>query len=68
VPSAPPSRRLLVRNCDEEVRRALDWADIAAMLGDYGEAVGWLDRARELLGSLPRELETRRREWLVHVR
>jgi hypothetical protein len=68
VPSAPRSRRLLARNCDEEVQRALDWADIAAMLGDYGEAVVWLDRARELLGSLPRELETRRREWLVRVR
>ena len=38
------------------------------MLGDYGEAVGWLDRARELLGSLPREWEARRRKWLVHMR
>ena len=68
MPSAPRSRRLLARDGDEEVQRALDWADIAAMLGDYGEAVGWLDRARELLGSLPCEWEARRREWLVHVR
>lgn len=68
MPSAPRSRRLLARDLGEEVQRALDWADVAAMLGDFDEAVGWLDRAAELLGSLPPKLEARRREWLVHVR
>jgi hypothetical protein len=53
---------------NEAVRHALDWADVAAMLGDFDEAVGWLDRAAGLLGSLPPELEARRREWLTHVR
>jgi hypothetical protein len=38
------------------------------MLGDFDEAVSWLDHAKELLGSLPREAEARRREWLVHLR
>jgi hypothetical protein len=68
VPSAPRSRRLLANDVDEDVRHALDWADVAAMLGDFEEAVAWLDRAAELLGSLPPELEARRREWLEHVR
>lgn len=68
MPSAPRSRRLLAPNGGEEVRRALDWADVAAMLGDFDEAVGWLDRAAELLGSLPAELEARRREWLAQIR
>jgi hypothetical protein len=68
MPSAPRSRRLLAHDADEEVRRALDWADVAAMLGDFEEAVSWLDRAVELLGSLPPELELRRREWTGRVR
>ena len=67
MPSAPRSRRLLTRDCPEDAQRALDWADVAAMLGDFDEAVGWLERARQALGSLPPELEARRREWLVHV-
>jgi uncharacterized protein HemY len=67
MPSAPRSRRLLAQDADDEVRRALDWADVAAMLGDFDEAVSWLDRAAELLGSLPRELELRRREWAGHL-
>jgi hypothetical protein len=68
VPSAPRSRRLLAENAGEEVQRAVDWADVAAMLGDFEEAVSWLDRARELLGSLPPDLEALRRDWLTHVR
>jgi hypothetical protein len=68
MPSAPRSRRLLVHIKDERAERAVDWADVAAMLGDFEEAVGWLDHARELLGTLPPELEARRREWLIHVR
>jgi hypothetical protein len=50
-----------------EVQRALDWAEVAAMLGDFGDAVAWLDRVKELLGSLPDELAARRRDWLVRV-
>jgi hypothetical protein len=68
MPSAPRSRRLLAQDADDEVRRALDWSDVAAMLGDFREAVAWLDRAAELLGSLPRELADRRRELLARVR
>lgn len=68
MPSAPRSRRLLVENADEDAQRAVDWADVAAMLGDFDDAVSWLDRAAELVGSLPPELEARRRDWLSHVR
>lgn len=68
MPSAPRSRRLLAHDLDEEVSRALDWADVAAMLGDFDEALGWLERAAERLESLPPELEARRRDWLSHVR
>lgn len=68
MPSAPRSRRLLAYDPDEDVQRALDWADVAAMLGDFQEAVEWLDQAAERLGSLPPELEARRREWLTQVR
>jgi hypothetical protein len=68
VPSAPRSRRLFAYDVHEDAQRALDWADVAAMLGDFEEAVGWLDRAAELLGSLPPQLEARRREWTGHVR
>jgi hypothetical protein len=68
LPSAPRSRRLLAQDAGEEVQRAVDWADVAAMLGDFEEAVGWLDRAAELAGSLPPDLEAQRRDWLTHVR
>jgi hypothetical protein len=52
----------------EEIQRAVDWADVAAMLGDFEDAVSWLDRAAELLGSLPPDLEIRRRDWLTQLR
>jgi uncharacterized protein HemY len=68
MPSAPRSRRLLTNDADEDVQHALDWADVAGMLGDFDEAVRWLDRAAELMGSLPSELRARRREWLAQVR
>ena len=68
MPSAPRSRRLLASDSEAEVQRALDWADVAAMLGDFEEAVSWLDHAAERLGSLPPELEVRRREWRARVR
>ena len=65
MPSAPRSRRLLDSNADEDVTSVLDWADVAAMLGDYDEAVAWLDRAADLIGALPDELQLRRREWVA---
>ena len=69
MPSAPGSRRLLAYNRDDDVERALDWADVAAMLGDFDDAVAWLDRASELLGGpLPDDLQARRREWVTRVR
>jgi hypothetical protein len=68
MPSAPRSRRLLAQDAEDEVQRAVDWADVAAMLGDFEEAVGWLDHTAELLGSLPPDLEARRRDWLRHLR
>jgi hypothetical protein len=68
MPSAPRSRRLLVKNAGEEAQRAVDWADVAAMLGDFEEAVSWLDRVAALLGSLPPDLEARRRDWLTQLR
>lgn len=68
MPSAPRSRRLLAYDANEELQRVLDWADVAAMLGDFEEAVSWLDHAAEQLGSLPPELEARRRELTGRVR
>lgn len=68
MPSAPRSRRLFAQDVGEEIQRAVDWADVAAMLGDFEDAVSWLDRAAELLGSLPPDLEIRRRDWLTQLR
>jgi hypothetical protein len=68
MPSAPRARRLPASLPDEEAERALDWAEVAAMLGDYGDAVAWLDRVHELRGSLPDELAARRLDWIVRVR
>jgi hypothetical protein len=67
MPSAPRSRRLLVGRRDDDVRRALDWAEIAAMLGDYREAVGWLDRVEMMLGSLPEKLAACRQDWSARI-
>jgi hypothetical protein len=67
MPSAPRSRRLLVGKQDDEVQRALDWAEIAAMLGDYREAVGWMDRVEIILGSLPEKLASRRQDWAARI-
>ncbi len=35
------------------------------MLGDYPDALKWLDRAEQLLGSLPAEAEALRPDWLA---
>jgi hypothetical protein len=46
------------------VTEALDWVDVAAMLGDYGEALAWLDYVERVEGGLPPEYAERRRAWL----
>jgi hypothetical protein len=45
------------------VETALDWAEIAAMLGDFSEAVAWLDYVEQREGALSNELSERRRKW-----
>ena len=67
MPSAPRSRRLLVGELDDEVRHALDWAEVAAMLGDFAEALTWLDKAATLTGGLPDEFAARRSEWTARI-
>ena len=50
------------------VRTALDWAEVAAMLGDFEEAVAWLDYVESQEGTLSAELTERRRNWSELVR
>ncbi|HTX45726.1 MAG TPA: hypothetical protein VMD48_05595 [Solirubrobacteraceae bacterium] len=45
------------------VDTAVDWAEVAAMLGDYREAVSWLVYVEWLQGSLTPELEELRARW-----
>jgi hypothetical protein len=47
------------------VGAALDWAETAAMLGDFGEAVAWLDYVELREGALSSELAERRSEWMA---
>ena len=42
---------------------ALDWAEVAAMLGDYREAVSWLVHIEWLEGGLTPELKQLRARW-----
>jgi len=46
---------------------ALDWAEVAAMLGDFRDAVEWLDYAERLDGVIPAEFAARRQAWLERV-
>lgn len=45
------------------VSDALDWAEVAAMLGDYGDALAWLDYVERVDGELPPALAERRADW-----
>jgi hypothetical protein len=45
------------------VETALDWAETAAMLGDYTEAIAWLDYAESRSGPLSPALTELRRTW-----
>jgi hypothetical protein len=57
----PPSARGM--STETSVGTALDWADIAAMLGDYREALSWLVYVEWLQGSLSPELAGLRASW-----
>lgn len=50
------------------VEAALDWADVAAMLGEFEDALSWLDYIESCEGTLRPELAARRRGWLASVR
>jgi hypothetical protein len=45
------------------IRRSLHWATRSAALGDYGDALGWLELVQAVDGRLPREWEERRSRW-----
>lgn len=47
----------------ESIEIALDWAEVAAMLGDFREAVSWLEYVEWLSGTLPPELADLRQTW-----
>jgi hypothetical protein len=45
------------------IEAALDWAEVAAMLGDYQEALSWLGYIESRRASLAPELAARRAAW-----
>lgn len=49
---------------DLGVASTLTCADDAAAAGDYARAVGWLRVVEAIGDELPREYQTKRREWL----
>ena len=49
------------------VAMALDWAEVAAMLGDYRDALAWLDYVERIEGRVPNEYAERRRSWLTRT-
>jgi hypothetical protein len=46
------------------IRRALDWAEVAAMLGDIREALSWLNLVESIGGTIPGHLIDQRQLWL----
>ena len=48
---------------ETSVETAVDWAETAAMLGDFPEAVSWLAYVEWLQGSLSPELADLRERW-----
>jgi hypothetical protein len=46
------------------IRRALDWAEVAAMLGDFREALSWLNLAESIGANIPADLIAQRQLWL----
>lgn len=45
------------------VSDALEWAEVAAMLGDFAEAVAWLEYVEQVDGALPAVFAERRADW-----
>jgi hypothetical protein len=45
------------------VSDALEWAEVAAMLGDFADAVAWLEYVEEVVGELPASFAERRADW-----
>jgi hypothetical protein len=62
APGPAPGLRGTVREL-ASIESALDWAEVAAMLGDFHEAVSWLECVEWLQGTLPPELAERRTTW-----
>jgi hypothetical protein len=66
---SPPTMRLRSASngrgaaAETSVETAIDWAEIAAMLGDFREAVSWLVYVEWLQGTLSPELAARRERW-----
>ncbi len=46
---------------------AIDWAEVAAMLGDYADAVAWLEYVERVGGELPASLAERRADWVARA-
>ena len=46
---------------------ALEWAEVAAMLGDYEDAVAWLEYVERVDGELPTEFAGRREDWAARA-
>jgi hypothetical protein len=44
---------------------ALEWAEVAAMLGDYADAVAWLEYVERVDGELPEAFVERRADWVT---
>lgn len=45
------------------IKRSFHWATRSAALGDYGDALGWLELVEAVDGRLPHEWEHRRACW-----
>jgi hypothetical protein len=61
-PAAADALRAKLRG-EISVEVARDWAEVAAMLGDYAEAVSWLDYVESVEGDLDGDTIERRRAW-----
>jgi hypothetical protein len=49
------------------IHRALDWAEVAGMLGDFREALSWLNLVESIGGTVPDGLVAERSVWLQRV-
>jgi hypothetical protein len=71
---SPPMMRLSSTSngrgavAETSVETAVDWAETAAMLGDFREAVSWLVYVERLQGSLSPELAGMQKRWELAAR